>query len=250
MSRVLLEIDDVGKSFRIPSVRRDTVREHVFGILAPRRFEHLKVLDGVSFTVRQGETLGIMGRNGSGKSTLLRIIAGIYEADSGIVRRHAGITPILELGVGWNPALNAIDNIYLIGSVLGLSLKAVKNELDGILAFAELERFAELPLKHYSSGMASRLAYAVAFAAVREVLVLDEIFAVGDAGFRKRCEDRYRQLRAEGHTVLLVSHDPRTISVFCDRALLLDNGRVITEGPPEVIAAGYLRRLTESDGVQ
>jgi ABC-2 type transport system ATP-binding protein len=250
VSRVLLDVRDVQKSFLIPSVRRDTVREHVFGALAPRRFERMPVLEGVSFSVREGETLGIMGRNGCGKSTLLKIIAGIYEADAGSVERHAGLTPILELGVGWNPELNAIDNVYLIGSVFGLSLRAIRHALDDILAFAELERFAELPLKHYSSGMASRLAYAVAFAAVREVLVLDEIFAVGDAGFRKRCEERYRQLRAAGHTVVLVSHDPRTISLFCDRALLLDNGHVVGEGAPEAIAAAYLHRLTETDGVR
>jgi ABC-type polysaccharide/polyol phosphate transport system ATPase subunit len=244
VSRAVLEVEGVCKQFSIPSVRRDTVREHLFGLLRPRRFEPLVVLDGVSLKVFEGETLGIMGRNGCGKSTLLKIIAGIYEADGGVVRRHAGLTPILELGVGWNPELNAIDNVYLMGSVFGLPLGAIRRELGGILAFAELERFAELPLKHYSSGMASRLAYAVAFAAVREVLVLDEIFAVGDAGFRARCHERYQQLRAKGHTVLLVSHDPQTISVFCDRALLLDSGRIVCEGAPDTIAHAYLQRLS------
>jgi ABC-type polysaccharide/polyol phosphate transport system ATPase subunit len=243
VSRALLEVHGVCKAFTIPSVRRDTVREHVFGLLRPRRFEPLVVLDNVSLSVFEGETFGIMGRNGCGKSTLLRVIAGIYEADAGRVERHAGLTPILELGVGWNPELNAIDNVYLMGSVLGLSLAAIRRELDGILEFAEVERFAELPVKHYSTGMASRLAYAVAFAAVREVLVLDEIFAVGDAGFRARCEERYRQLHARGHTVVLVSHDPRTVSTFCDRAVLLDGGRVVAEGSGEAIAERYLRAL-------
>ena len=243
MSRALLQVHGVRKAFTIPSVRRDTVREHVFGLLRPRRFEPLVVLDDVSLSVFEGETLGIMGRNGCGKSTLLKVIAGIYEADAGRVERHAGLTPILELGVGWNPELNAIDNVYLMGSVFGLSLAAIRRELDGILEFAEVERFAELPVKHYSTGMASRLAYAVAFAAVREVLVLDEIFAVGDAGFRARCEARYRQLHARGHTVVLVSHDPRTVATFCDRALLLDGGRVVAEGSGEAIAERYLRAL-------
>ncbi|MGE4053868.1 MAG: ABC transporter ATP-binding protein [Vicinamibacterales bacterium] len=243
MSRAIVEVDDVRKSFLIPSVRRDTVREHVFGLLTPRRFERMPVLDGVSLSVREGETLGIMGRNGSGKSTLLKIIAGIYEADGGTVRRSGGITPILELGVGWNPELNAIDNIYLIGSVLGLSLGTIRRQLDAILAFAELERFAELQLKHYSSGMASRLAYAVAFAAVREVLVLDEIFAVGDAGFKARCEERYRELRTAGHTMILVSHDVRIVSSFCDRAVLLGAGRIIDEGSGADIARHYSSSL-------
>jgi ABC-type polysaccharide/polyol phosphate transport system ATPase subunit len=243
MARGLIEVEGLSKSFLIPSVRRDTVREHVFGLFEPRRFDTLRVLDRITFSLRPGETLGVMGRNGCGKSTLLKIICGVYEPDVGTVRRHAGVTPILELGVGWNPELDAIDNIYLMGTVLGLSLKAVGARLDAILAFAELERFARLPLKHYSSGMASRLAYAVAFAAVREVLVLDEIFAVGDAGFRARCEARYLELREAGHTVLMVSHDPRTIATFCDRALLLDAGRILLEGPASDVAARYLDEL-------
>ncbi|HEX7088473.1 MAG TPA: ABC transporter ATP-binding protein [Vicinamibacterales bacterium] len=238
-----IEVEGIAKTFRIPSEHRDTVREHVFGLLKPRRFQTLRVLDGVSFTLRRGETLGIMGRNGSGKSTLLRILAGIYTPDAGEVRAHAGITPILELGVGWNPELDAIDNVYLMATVLGLPLRAVSEALDGILAFAELERFARLKLKHYSSGMASRLAYAVAFAAVREVLILDEIFAVGDAGFRARCEARYRELREAGHTVLLVSHDPRTIATFCDRALLLDRGRILMDGPAPLVAERYVHTV-------
>ncbi len=239
----LIEVDGIAKTFRIPSERRDTVREHVFGLLKPRRFQPLRVLDGVSFTLRRGETLGIMGRNGSGKSTLLRILAGIYTPDAGQVRARAGITPILELGVGWNQELDAIDNVYLMATVLGLPLRSVSEALDGILAFAELERFARLKLKHYSSGMASRLAYAVAFAAVREVLILDEIFAVGDAGFRARCEARYRELREAGHTVLLVSHEPRTIETFCDRALLLEGGRIALESSPADVARAYVSML-------
>ena len=139
-----------------------------------------------------------MGRNGSGKSTLLKIMCGVYQPDQGRVSARASITPILELGVGWNPELDAVDNVLLIGSVMGLSLAEIHRSMDEILAFAELERFAHLKLKHYSSGMSERLGYAVAFKAVREVLVLDEIFAVGDAGFRARCERRYRELRSLG----------------------------------------------------
>ena len=154
---------------------------------------------------------------------------------------HAGITPILELGVGWNPELDAIDNIFLIGAVMGLSLRAVESSLGEILAFAEVERFARLKLKHYSSGMASRLAYAIAFHAVRDVLVLDEIFAVGDAGFKAKCEERYRDLRAAGHAVLLVSHEPRAITTFCDRAILIDRGSVACVGKASDVVTEYLR---------
>jgi len=240
MSTPLVQVVDVSKTFRIPRVRRDTVREHVFGLFDRRRFDDLHALDHVSLDLHAGETLGIMGRNGCGKSTLLKVLCGIYGADTGTVHVRGGITPILQLGVGWNPELDAIDNVYLIASVMGLSLTAIRESLDEILAFADLERFARLPLKHYSSGMASRLAYAVAFRAVREVLVLDEIFAVGDAGFRHKCEERYRQLHQNGHTVVLVSHDPRVVSSFCSRAILMDAGRVVLEGSGQEIAARYL----------
>jgi ABC-2 type transport system ATP-binding protein len=243
MARRLIEVESVSKSFSIPSVRRETVREHLFGLLEPRRFERLTVLDDVSFELREGETVGIMGRNGCGKSTLLKILCGIYTADSGHVRVDAGITPILELGVGWNPELDAVDNIFLIGAVMGLSMRVVDASLNEILRFAEVERFARLKLKHYSSGMASRLAYAIAFHAVREVLVLDEIFAVGDGGFKTKCQDRYQALRARGHSVVLVSHDPRSIELFCDRALLLENGRIVAQGPGPIVANAYLELM-------
>ena len=239
----VISVRGVGKSFSIPSVRRETVREHVFGLLRRRRFEELRVLEDISFEVRRGETLGLMGRNGSGKSTLLKIISGIYRADRGSVVVRAPVTPILELGVGWNPELDAIDNIYLLGGVMGLSLAEIRSSIDDILEFADLVRFANLELRHYSSGMAARLAYSVAFRAVREVLILDEIFAVGDAGFRARCFDRYRELHAAGHTVLLVSHEPYTIANFCQRGILIDGGRVVLDDRADRVADEYLRRL-------
>jgi ABC-2 type transport system ATP-binding protein len=224
-------------------VRRETIREHLLGLWRPRHFQHLTVLDDVTIEVRPGEALGIMGRNGTGKSTLLKIMCGVFPPDRGRVTSHAAITPVLELGVGWNPELDAVDNVFLIGSVMGLSLQEIRRSMDEILAFAELERFANLKLMHYSSGMAARLGYAVAFRAVREVLILDEIFAVGDAGFRARCEERYRQLRAAGHTVILVSHDPRIVSAFCDRALLLDGGRVVMDSTAGDVAGRYVSLL-------
>jgi ABC-type polysaccharide/polyol phosphate transport system ATPase subunit len=243
----LITVDAVSKAFWIPDVHRATLREHLLGMFEPRRFQRLQVLDGVSFDVRRGEALGIMGRNGSGKSTLLKIVCGVYPPDRGRVGTDAVITPMLELGAGWNLELDAVDNIYLIGSVMGLSLREIRHSVDEVLAFAEIERFAHLKLAHFSSGMASRLAYAVAFRAVREVLVLDEIFAVGDAGFRQRCEERYRQLHAGGHTMLLVSHDPRIISEFCTRALLLDHGRIVMDGPAADVAGRYLSTLTRAE---
>jgi len=241
----LIEVDNVSKAFRIPSVHRQTIREHLLGMFEPRRFQTLQVLDGVSIDVPRGEALGIMGRNGSGKSTLLKIMCGVFLPDKGRVTTRAAITPILELGVGWNPELDAIDNVLLFGSVMGLPLQQIRRSMDEILAFAELERFANLKLKHYSSGMSERLGYAVAFKAVREVVVLDEIFAVGDAGFKARCERRYWELRALGHTAIIVSHDPRVIATFCDRALLLDSGHIMMDGKARDIADRYVSMLTQ-----
>ena len=240
----VLEVRRVRKTFQIPDAHRDTVRAHALALFRPRRFRDLRVLDDVSLELGKGETLGIMGRNGSGKSTLLKIIAGIYAPERGQVRRHAAITPILELGLGWNPELDAVDNVYLIGAVMGLTLPEIRAAMGEILAFAEVEAFANLKLHHYSTGMAARLAYAVAFHTVREVLVLDEVFAVGDVGFVARCQQRYRELSAAGHAILLVSHDRRTVSQFCHRALLLEGGRIVMNDAPEKVCDEYVRLLT------
>jgi ABC-type polysaccharide/polyol phosphate transport system ATPase subunit len=245
MRRPVIEVASVSKTFTIPSGRRDTVREHALDFFRPRPQERLRVLQSVSFELRQGESLGLMGRNGSGKSTLLKIVSGIYPADSGRVEVHAAVTPILELGVGWNPDLDAIDNIELLGTVMGMTLTQLRAATGEILEFAELEKFAHLELRHYSSGMAARLAYAVAFRAVREVLILDEVFAVGDAGFKERCQQRYRDLHRAGHSMLLVSHEPKTIAAFCERALLLEGGEIALAGPAEMVANRYLELLTE-----
>ena len=239
----VIEARELAKSFWIPSAKRETIREHVIHFYRRRSFERLDVLRSVSLDVRAGETLGIMGRNGSGKSTLLKILCGIYRADSGTLHVGSPITPILELGLGWNPELDGVDNVMLIGTAMGLSLRQARDSLDEILAFAGLERFAGMPLKHYSSGMAARLAYSVAFKAVRDVLVLDEIFAVGDQEFRARCESRYRELSAAGHTVVLVSHEPRIVSAFCSRALLLEGGTIVKEGTGDEVVRDYAERV-------
>jgi ABC-type polysaccharide/polyol phosphate transport system ATPase subunit len=248
MEAPLIEVRDVAKAFTRPAVHRNTLREHVFAGFRRREMQRFSVLDGVSFDLRRGEALGLMGANGCGKSTLLKIICGIYVADRGTVIRRAPITPILELGVGWNGELDAVDNIYLVGSIMGLSLRQIRAGIDEILAFAEIEAFANLKLKHYSSGMASRLAYAVAFHTVQDVLILDEIFAVGDVAFRTKCMDRYQQLRTEGRGIVLVSHAPDIISRYCDRAVLLERGRMVAEGPSAQIAATYVERLQHGGG--
>ena len=221
----IIEVTDVAKSFSIPSVRRDTIREHALAFFWPRKFQTLEVLKSISFSVERGEAFGIMGRNGGGKSTLLRVLAGIYRPDRGKVAVNAPVTPILSLGLGWNGELSARDNLFLTGTAMGMTLRQLHLQFDQIIAFAELERFVDLQLKFYSSGMEARLAYAIAFSAVREVLLLDEIFAVGDAAFVRKCEDHYRELHSQGHTLVLVSHSPKTITQFCRRAILIEEGR-------------------------
>jgi len=165
----VIEARGIVKSFRIPSVRRETVREHVLGFFRPPPVETLRVLRHVSLEVHRGETVGIMGRNGSGKSTLLKILCGIHEADSGSVVVRAPVTSLLELGVGWNPELNAVDNVMILATVMGMTLREARASTEEILAFAGLEKFANMELKYFSSGMTARLAYSVAFKAVRDV---------------------------------------------------------------------------------
>jgi len=245
---VALDIQEIHKSFSIPTVMLDTVREHILNSFRLRKYlrnrRELRVLSGVSFSIKAGETLGIMGRNGSGKSTLLKIITGIYQPDRGVIRCTMPITPILDLGVGWNQELDASDNIYLLGTVMGLTLRELKTAKGEILEFAGLQEFSRLELKHYSAGMAMRLAYSVAFRAVRGLLILDEVFAVGDAEFKERCYKRYEEIRQAGHTVLMVSHSPTDIERFCDRAILLEGGKIVQEGSGQEIARAYIQSLT------
>jgi ABC-type polysaccharide/polyol phosphate transport system ATPase subunit len=241
----IIELSGIRKSFHIPSVRRETLRDHALSLFRRREWQCLQVLNSIDLTVRRGEALGIVGRNGCGKSTLLKIVSGIFQPDAGRIVTRAPITPILELGVGWNPELDAVDNVYLLGTVMGLSLRELAASMDEILSFAELEKFANLKLRHFSSGMTARLAFSVAFSAVREILVLDEIFAVGDAGFKQRCQERLAKLRGAGHTVLLVSHDVEIIKSFCDRCVMLEGGRISVDGPAHDVCDQYTRMFTQ-----
>ena len=197
-------------------------------------------LRNIALEVRRGEVLGVIGCNGAGKSTLLKVLSRITEPTEGWAEITGRVASLLEVGTGFHQELTGRENIYLNGAILGMKRKEIGEKFDEIVAFAEVEPFIDTPVKHYSSGMAARLGYAVAFEAVRDVLILDEIFAVGDAGFRAKCEERYRELRTAGHTVLLVSHDPRVVTQFCERAILLEAGRVAVDGPASLTAAEYL----------
>ncbi len=190
--------------------------------LRSRCYDVLRAVQDVSIDIARGEFFGIVGRNGSGKSTLLKCLAGIYDIDEGELTVNGRLSPFIELGVGFNPDLTARDNVIINAIMLGLSKKEATARFDDIIAFAELEEFVDLKLKNYSSGMHVRLAFATAVQVDADVLLIDEVLAVGDAAFQQKCFDEFTRLRAEGRTMLFVTHDMGSVERFCDRAMLLD----------------------------
>jgi ABC-type polysaccharide/polyol phosphate transport system ATPase subunit len=232
-------VDDVSKTFRIPHQQYHTLKERVLHPGRARTYEEFHALRDVSVTIEQGEFFGIVGRNGSGKSTLLKCLAGIYRPDRGVVEVRGRLSPFIELGVGFNPELAARDNVIINAVMMGLSRAEARRRFDEVVAFAELEEFVDLKLKNYSSGMAVRLGFAVATQIDAEVLLVDEVLAVGDASFQQKCFDVFRQMKAAGKTILLVSHDMGLVEHFADRALLIERGDVLALGDPHEIALQY-----------
>jgi ABC-type polysaccharide/polyol phosphate transport system ATPase subunit len=238
---VVIEVSGVEKVFRVPSHRVDTLRERVVRPWRRAEFRELAALRGVSFAVRRGEFFGVVGRNGSGKSTLLKVLASIYRVDGGRIRLAGRLAPFIELGVGFNPELTARENVVLNGVMMGLGRREAAARLGAVLEFAELEEFVDLKLKNYSSGMLVRLAFSVMVQTDADVMLVDEVLAVGDASFAQRCLEVFRQKRRAGKTVVLVTHDMSTVQAFCDRALVLHDGAVRYLGDPEEAALRYYR---------
>jgi ABC-type polysaccharide/polyol phosphate transport system ATPase subunit len=238
---VVMEVRGVDKSFRIPEQRVDTIRERASHPLARRKYRELAALRDVSFDVHDGEFFGIVGRNGSGKSTLLKILSSIYRADRGTVRMAGRVAPFIELGVGFNPELTSRENVVLNGVIMGLTLREARQRLDSVLDFAELQEFADLQLKNYSSGMMVRLAFAVMVEADADIMLIDEVLAVGDAAFAQKCMDVFHEKRRLGRTLVLVTHDMATVQSLCDRAMLIHDGEVRYIGDPEEAALRYYR---------
>jgi ABC-type polysaccharide/polyol phosphate transport system ATPase subunit len=229
----------VSKVFRLPHERRTMLKEYFLHPLRRVAYEEQRALADISFVIEPGEFFGIIGPNGGGKSTLLKIIAGIYRQDTGRVRVNGLLSPFIELGVGFNPELTARDNIWINGTLLGLDRRQLKTRYDDIVGFAELERFMDQKLKNFSSGMQVRLAYAIAIQVDFEVLLLDEVLAVGDESFQQKCFGTFDRFRSEGKTVVLVTHSLDLIERFADRALLLLDGRVCALGAPREVIARY-----------
>ncbi len=238
---VLIEVRGLEKTFRIPNHRIDTLKERVVRPFARVGYRELRALRGISFDVRRGEFFGVVGRNGSGKSTLLKVLASIYRADAGRVRIGGRLAPFIELGVGFNHEFTARENVVLNGVMMGLSRREASRRLDGVLEFAGLSEFVDLKLKNYSSGMLVRLAFAVMVEADAEIMLVDEVIAVGDAAFAQRCMDVFREKRRAGKTLVLVTHDMGLVQQFCDRAMLIHDGELRYIGDPEEAALAYYR---------
>lgn len=237
---VAFEVRGVNKVFRIPSHRIDSLKERAVHPFRAVAYHELQALRDVSFDVKRGEFFGVVGRNGSGKSTLLKILASIYAADSGSVRVAGAVAPFIELGVGFNPELTARENVVLNGVMMGLTRREACRRLDSVLQFAELEEFAELKLKNYSSGMTVRLAFAVMIQSEADILLIDEVLAVGDASFQQKCAEVFAEMRSSGRTVVLVTHDMAAVHGYCHRAMVLEGGSVVYLGDPEEAAREYI----------
>jgi ABC-type polysaccharide/polyol phosphate transport system ATPase subunit len=243
-------VEGVTKRFRRPQEQMHTLKERALHPFRRRAFDAFTAVDDVSFAVDQGEFFGIVGRNGSGKSTLLKLIAGIYKANGGEIWVNGRMSTFIELGVGFNPDLAARDNVVLNGIMLGLTPSEARERYERVIDFAELREFEHLKLKNYSSGMHVRLAFSVMIQVDADVLLIDEVLAVGDASFQQKCFDQFNRLRDEGRTIVLVTHDMGAVRRFCHRAMLLERGEVVAIGDPEGIGSHYLelnfRRIPES----
>ena len=236
---VAIKVSGLHKSFRLPTEKAFGLKQAFFNRLRGiKGYKEQKVLNGLDFEIKKGEFVGIVGRNGSGKSTLLKTLAGIYYPEKGDIAIDGNLVPFIELGVGFNPELTGRENVYLNGALLGFSNEEMDAMYDDIWKFAELEKFQDQKLKNYSSGMQVRLAFSIAIRAKGDILLLDEVLAVGDAAFQQKCNDYFASLHGN-QTVILVTHSMDNVRKFCDRAILIEGGKIKLDGDPEEIADAY-----------
>jgi ABC-2 type transport system ATP-binding protein len=248
---VVVSVNKVSKDFKLPHQKHSSIKSLFTNMLSMgnKTFETQQALKNISFEVKKGEFFGIVGRNGSGKSTLLKILAGIYQPTNGSVAIKGRLVPFIELGVGFNPELTGRENVYMNGALLGFSEIEIEMKYKAIVNFAELERFMDQKLKNYSSGMQVRLAFSVAtILAESDVLLIDEVLAVGDADFQRKCFEYFRKLKKLNKTVIFVTHDMSAVKEYCDRALLIQDSEVLKEGKPSEVAAEYQKLFLGDDG--
>lgn len=239
---IAVVVSDITKTFHLPHESHSGVKQLIINLFRKNKkkgYETQQVLNGVSFEIKKGEFFGIVGRNGSGKSTLLKLLAGIYTPDTGTIQTNGSIVPFIELGVGFNPELTGRENVFLNGALLGFSRDEMNLMYGDIVEFAELEQFMDQKLKNYSSGMQVRLAFSIAIKAQGDILILDEVLAVGDEAFQQKCLEYFNMLKKNRKTVILVTHDMRAVETFCDRAILIDKGEVKKLGRSDKVASAY-----------
>jgi ABC-2 type transport system ATP-binding protein len=245
----VIVVDKVYKDFKLPHMKKDTLKSVFTSVFesSKKSFEEQHALKDISFEIKEGEFFGIVGRNGSGKSTLLKILAGIYQPTKGSVNVRGRLVPFIELGVGFNPELTGRENVYLNGALLGFSHKDVAAMYDDVVSFAELEKFMDQKLKNYSSGMQVRLAFSMAIRAEADILLIDEVLAVGDADFQRKCFDYFRSLKKNKKTVVFVSHDMTAVREYCDRAILIEKSELIMGGLSTKVATAYTRMFIDQN---
>ncbi len=241
MDNIAIKVDGISKTFKLPHEKQTSLKGAFINIFkgGNRLFERQKALEDISFEVKKGEFFGIVGRNGSGKSTLLKILAGIYQPTKGRVLTNGTLVPFIELGVGFNNELTGRENVYLNGSLLGFSRKEMTLMYDDIVEFAELERFMDQKLKNYSSGMQVRLAFSIAIRAKSDIMLIDEVLAVGDAAFQRKCLSYFGDLKRKHQTVVFVSHDMESIRKYCDQAIMIENGVITKAGDTGKVTKAY-----------
>lgn len=239
---IAIKVDNVSKAFMLPHEKQSSVKGMFINLFHGKRsYEKQQVLKNISFEIKKGEFFGIVGRNGSGKSTLLKMLAGIYEPDSGTITINGKLTPFIELGVGFNPELTGRENVFLNGALLGFSRKEMSAMYDEIVEFAELEKFMDQKLKNYSSGMQVRLAFSIAIRADTPILLIDEVLAVGDERFQNKCLDIFENMKKTDRTVVFVSHDMEAVKRFCDMAIVVHDGKLVYKGDSSQAAVEYIK---------
>jgi len=243
---IAISVSDVSKTFRLPKERQTTLKGSLVNFAKREKgYDQQEVLRDISFDIYKGEFFGIVGRNGSGKSTLLKLLAGIYNPDKGAIKINGRLTPFIELGVGFNPELTGRENVFLNGALLGFNRKEMRAMYDDIVEFADIGRFMDQKLKNYSSGMQVRLAFSIAIRAESDILLIDEVLAVGDLLFQQKCFETFKEIKRRGRTVVFVSHDLGAVEAFCDRALLISNGDMKEIGPTRKIIQSYSSLLSD-----
>lgn len=247
---IVISVKNVHKNFTLSQHKNTSLKQAAVNIVRKNNVTTQKVLDGVSFDIHKGDFFGIVGRNGSGKSTLLKLIAGVYSPLSGSIEMNGGLTPFIELGVGFNPELSGRDNVFLNGALLGYTRKQMHAMYDDIVEFAEIEEHMDKKLKNYSSGMQVRLAFSIAIKAKNDILIFDEVLAVGDEAFQKKCMDVFREYKANKQTIVLVTHSMDNVVDLCNRALMLEDGKVVAIGDVKKVAEAYQKSNLPVEAVE